>query len=435
MFQTYDEVYEWIHSHIKFGIKPGLERMEWMLGKLRNPEKSLKAIHVGGTNGKGSTVTYIQSILKAAGYQIGTFTSPAIEHFNERISVNGSPITDQEMIEVASTMQPITKEMEDLEIGPPTEFEIITTMAIYYFSKVNPVDLAIIEVGLGGRYDSTNVIQPLLSIITNIGYDHTQILGDTIEQIAFEKAGIIKEKTLIITAEQSAEALHVIHQEASRKQAPLLRCGKDFFVTNEESIQQGERFTYEDEQHTYDQLTVRLIGKHQTVNAACALTAIHELRTNFSFQVNEIQIRNGFMAASWPGRFELLQRTPPIIIDGAHNPEGLHAFIQSISSRYAQKKIKIVFAALEDKDIFQMVQILQKAPCELYLTEFDHPRAAAIDQLTELGHSNIQLSTDWKLLLSQLVSTMRDEEVLAITGSLYFIAQVKPFLLQFIDKK
>ncbi|HYK71690.1 MAG TPA: bifunctional folylpolyglutamate synthase/dihydrofolate synthase, partial [Pseudoneobacillus sp.] len=172
MFTTYEQALEWIHSRLRLGIKPGLKRMEWMMEKLDHPERRLKTVHIGGTNGKGSTVTFLRSILQASGFQVGTFTSPYIEQFNERISVNGLSISDKEILELTNIIYPLANELEETELGGPTEFEVITAMSFYYFAKLNPVDIVIYEVGLGGRFDSTNIIHPLASIITSIGMDH-----------------------------------------------------------------------------------------------------------------------------------------------------------------------------------------------------------------------------------------------------------------------
>lgn len=187
MFTAYEEALEWIHSRLRLGMKPGLQRMEWMMEKLGHPERRIKSVHIGGTNGKGSTVTFLRSILQEAGYSVGTFTSPYFENFNERISLNGTPIGDEDLVQLANDIYSLAVELEQTELGGPTEFEIITAMAFQYFGHVRPVDLVLFEVGLGGRYDSTNIIYPVLSIITSIGLDHTAILGDTYEKIAFEK--------------------------------------------------------------------------------------------------------------------------------------------------------------------------------------------------------------------------------------------------------
>ena len=240
---TYSESISWIHSQLKHGINLGLARMEWLLEKMGNPEKELKAIHVAGTNGKGSTVTFLRSILNEAGYEVGTFTSPYIETFNERISINGNPIADNDLIELVRVVKPLAEELEKGELGPPTEFEIITAMAMYYFANIRTVDFTILEVGLGGRFDSTNTIQPLMTIITNIGMDHIHILGDTIGKIAYEKAGIIKRKVPLFTGAKQDEALSVILEEAEKKQAETFQLGMDFSVENYKSAPGGEMFT------------------------------------------------------------------------------------------------------------------------------------------------------------------------------------------------
>ena len=204
--------------------------MEWMLEKLNHPEKKLTSVHIGGTNGKGSTVTYLRSILEKAGYSTGTFTSPYIEQFNERISVNGVPISDEDLVKVANVIYPLSIQMEDTELEGPSEFEIITAMAIYYFAEIHQVDMVIFEVGMGGRFDSTNVIHPLLEIITNIGLDHVQFLGDTYKDIAFEKAGIIKKGTSLITAVDQQDAQDVILSRASELDVPAFLLERDIIL-------------------------------------------------------------------------------------------------------------------------------------------------------------------------------------------------------------
>ncbi len=190
MVRTYEEAVAWIHGRLRLGMKPGLKRMEWMMEKLGHPERRVRAVHIGGTNGKGSTVAYLRSILQAAGYSVGTFTSPYVEQFNERISINGEPIRDEEIVELVQTIKPLADELEQTELGGPTEFEVITAMMLDYFRQKKPIqDIVLIEVGLGGRLDSTNIIYPLLSVITNVSYDHMNILGDTLDQIAAEKRG------------------------------------------------------------------------------------------------------------------------------------------------------------------------------------------------------------------------------------------------------
>ncbi|MBS4202741.1 bifunctional folylpolyglutamate synthase/dihydrofolate synthase [Lederbergia citrea] len=434
MFHTYEEALDWIHSRLRFGIKPGLKRMEWMLEKLGHPERELKAIHVGGTNGKGSTVAYLRSILHESGYKVGTFTSPYIEQFNERISVNGNPIPDQAIIDMTNVIKPLADELEATELGSPTEFEVITAMAFYYFAKENPVDIAIFEVGLGGRYDSTNVIEPLVSIITNVGMDHTQILGNTIKDIAYEKAGIIKRNTPIFTAIKLNEALAVLQEEAKNKHAKLFQLGVDFFTSNYKPIDNGEQFTFSSNKLRFEKLELSLLGQHQTENAAGAIAALLYLNKTGHIEVKEEHFRAGLKKAYWPGRLELLSKSPTVLIDGAHNKEGLQAFAAAIKSRFQGRKINIVFAALKDKDLTEMFGILNSMEADLYLTQFDFPRAASAVELKDMsGNPNAKIHHDWPQLLKQLISSSKPDELIAVTGSLYFISEVKPYLSEVLQ--
>ncbi|WLR44092.1 Mur ligase family protein [Bacillus carboniphilus] len=215
MVTNVQEAIDWIHSKLKFGVKPGIDRMNYILDRLGNPHQKSKYVHIAGTNGKGSTLTFLNEIVQSANYSVGTFTSPYIEYFNERISVNGRMISDDELVTLVNIVAPIVDEMKHAELGEATEFEIITAMMFYFFAELNPVDLVIVETGLGGLYDSTNVIKPIISIITNIGFDHTDILGDTIEEICRQKAGIIKNEVPVVTAVENQEALNVIEKQAT----------------------------------------------------------------------------------------------------------------------------------------------------------------------------------------------------------------------------
>ncbi|CAM3935858.1 bifunctional folylpolyglutamate synthase/dihydrofolate synthase [Lederbergia lenta] len=435
MFHTYDESLDWIHSRLRFGIKPGLNRMKWMLEKLDHPQKKIKAVHVGGTNGKGSTVAYCRSILVEAGYEVGTFTSPYIEQFNERISLNGRPISDDEITSLVNTIKPLADELEETELGSPTEFEIITAMAIYYFGVMNPVDITVFEVGLGGRYDSTNVIEPILTVITNVGMDHTQILGNSLEEIAYEKAGIIKQSTPIFTAVKDDRAFKVIQKEAKEKEAQLLQLGHDFVVKDILSTEYSERFAYKSVTETIENLEIRLLGHHQIENAAGAVAALLWLHGQGTIRLNKEVIRAGLVKANWPGRLEVLQKEPTIMVDGAHNPEGLRALTAALENRFFGKKLKVVFAALKDKDLTEMCTILNDMNAELYVTEFDFPRAATAEEFKKMtGNQTIITHSDWKILINNLKNTMQYNEVLVVTGSLYFISLVRPFLKDQIAK-
>jgi dihydrofolate synthase / folylpolyglutamate synthase len=433
MFTTYSEALEWIHARLRLGIKPGLSRMEWMMEKLGHPERKMKTVHIGGTNGKGSTVTFLRNILEAAGYSVGTFTSPYIEQFNERISVNGKPISDEEILELTNVIRPLADELEETELGGPTEFEVITAMSFYYFANVNQVDIVIYEVGLGGRFDSTNIIQPIASIITNIGLDHTNILGHTYGEIAFEKAGIIKDRIPTFTAVKNEDAIKVIKEQSEIKHAPLLRLNQDFTITSHSPQTNGEMFTLKSDDQTLEQLEISMIGQHQTENAALAVMAAQYINQDGDFSINEESIRTGLKKAYWPGRFEILSERPLVIIDGAHNDEGIKVLVQELSTRYSTYSIHIVFAALKDKKLDQMIAQLDSIADEISFVSFDFPRAAQAKDLFAISKSKNKVMEDnWDTHLSEIINSLGHNQILVITGSLYFISEVKLYLSEFL---
>jgi dihydrofolate synthase / folylpolyglutamate synthase len=428
MLTTYEEALNWIHSRLRLGIKPGLSRMEWMMERLGHPERRVKTIHIGGTNGKGSTVTFLRNILQSAGFEVGTFTSPYIEQFNERISVNGVPISDEEILELTNVIIPLANELEETELGGPTEFEVITAMSFYYFAKMHPVDVVIYEVGLGGRFDSTNIIYPLLSIITSIGLDHTNILGHTIEEIAFEKAGIIKNGVGLLTAAKQPEAQEVIRKQSHAKKSPVYQLGKDFSITKHESMQKGESFSISTAYGKLEDLHISMMGNHQVDNASLAVMAALYLNQFYSFLIEEKHIRDGLEKAFWPGRLEMLQENPLILLDGAHNEEGIAALVDAISSRYYDKKIHVIFTALADKKLDGMIAQLDKVADKLYFVDFDFPRASRAEDLFHISQSSKkEFTSDWKNLIQEVSSRLDENSLLVITGSLYFISEVKTF--------
>ncbi|MCU9614029.1 bifunctional folylpolyglutamate synthase/dihydrofolate synthase [Caldibacillus lycopersici] len=432
MFYTGKEVENWVNNRLKLGIKPGLKRMEWMMERLNHPEHHIKTVHIGGTNGKGSTTTFLRSILQAAGYQVGTFTSPYFEKFNDRICANGVPISDEDLIQIANVILPLAEELGNTELGEPTEFEIITAIGFYYFAKVNPVDIALIEVGLGGRLDSTNIIHPLVSVITTIGYDHMHILGNTLAEIAFEKAGIIKSGVPLITGVKNEEALPVILEQAKTKKAPIYALGKQFTVTDLGPDHHGESFSVSTAFMHYENLQLSMLGQHQIENAALAVMAAQILKEFYAFLIDDENIQNGLAKAYWPGRFEVVSNNPVIIMDGAHNKEGMESFVRSLQRHYPNKRGTILFAAMKDKPLDEMIGLLDKLPYELVFTEIDYPRAAKAEELYQLSRAEMkQARTDWKSVILEKIEQMDKEELLILTGSLYFLSEAKPFLLNF----
>ncbi|MFK2824533.1 folylpolyglutamate synthase/dihydrofolate synthase family protein [Bacillus sp. B190/17] len=424
MNHTYEQALAWIHGRLPLGIKPGLKRMEWLMEKMNHPERRLRAVHIGGTNGKGSTVAYMRSMLREAGYETGTFTSPYIEQFNERISVNGEPISNEAMIELVEIIRPLAEELEKTELGGPSEFEIITAMAMYYFAYIHPVDVVLFEVGLGGRFDSTNVIHPLLSIITTIGMDHMQFLGDTIEDIAFEKAGIIKNGVPVITGVKQKAARKVITERTREVRSSVYQLGKQFTADWQESLPQGEDFHFQSVFADMKDLHTGLNGLHQTENAAIAVMALLYLRAFYAFQIDEEQIRSGLQTANWPGRMERVSEQPVVLLDGAHNPEGMKALVASLSERFPGKEITALFAGMKDKQLDGMVVMLEEAAERIVFTSFDFPRAAGKEEFEPFLKTH-QWQEDWKGWIEEFRSSAKEDEVLVVTGSLYFISEVR----------
>lgn len=426
MFTSYEDTLNWIHSRLKLGIKPGLKRMEWMMERLDHPERTIRGIHVAGTNGKGSTVSYIRSILQEAGYVVGTFTSPYIEQFNERISINGVPISNEDMIMLANKIKPLVEELEQTDLGSPTEFEVITAMSFYYFGKVHPTDFVIYEVGLGGRFDSTNIFHPIVSVITTIGYDHMAILGDTIEKITFEKAGIIKSGVPVVSGVHQPEGVGVIEEIAKERKAKLYLAGREFSVSKHLSATQGEFFTYQSDRNHYKDLFITMKGAHQVLNASLAVKTIEYLQTYLSVIVEEQHIRAGLEKMYWMGRFEKLAENPPIIIDGAHNPEGIRELVKTVKAHLSTYPITVIFSALEDKQLDEMMKPLEEIATNIIYTSFDFPRASSAEKLYSLFPSKkARTEEDFKKAIQ--LAKANDGHAIVITGSLYFISQIRQY--------
>lgn len=425
-FNTYEEALNWIHGTLRLGIKPGLKRMELLLEKLDHPEKKNRFIHIAGTNGKGSTLTFLSSVLQKEGYRVGTFTSPYIETFNERIAINSIPISDADIVQLANQIAPITEEIAATEYGPPSEFEIITAMMFLYFAEFEAIDFGVIEVGLGGRLDSTNVLTPILSIITTIGLDHMEFLGNTIEEIAFEKGGIIKPGIPVVTGVLQDSVIATLAELAASRCSPFYLYKKDF--TSEKV--ENELVNYRDTFGELKALQLGLAGDHQIQNASVAIYALRFLQEEKWIHLSEKGLREGLADAFWPGRLEKVTENPTIILDGAHNPEGIRALIQTLQQVNSEKVI-LLFSALLDKKYDEMIQEIQAnvKNVEIYLTTFDFPRAMAKKDVLEVAkRHNLSPVLNWKEFLEQ-VPQKRDENPLYITGSLYFISEVRKHLL------
>ncbi|MBM7636324.1 bifunctional folylpolyglutamate synthase/dihydrofolate synthase [Streptococcus saliviloxodontae] len=413
---TYQEVLDWIHSKLAFGIKPGLERMAWMLNELGNPQESLKAIHVVGTNGKGSTVNDLQHILTASGYEVGTFTSPYIMDFRERISLNGHMMSKEDLVAIAELAKPVVERLPlETDLEAATEFEVITLLMFLYFGAYHPVDVAIIEAGMGGRYDSTNLFNALAVICPSIGLDHQAVLGNSYAEIAREKAGVLKAGEPFIFASENADVLAVFQEEAQKHANPLYQYGKDF------AMKEAGQLSYISPTSRLSDIELAMPGHHQVVNAALVLKTLELLQIDFP-KVTEESIRQGLAQASWLGRTELMR--PNLMIDGAHNNESIEALVELMTSRYRDKKVHILFSAIDTKPIEGMLQQLEQLG-DVTVTSFDYPNAVALEAYPERYQSIL----DFKTWLSECQSDSTDDFYL-VTGSLYFISQVRHYLLE-----
>ncbi|MEB6241628.1 bifunctional folylpolyglutamate synthase/dihydrofolate synthase [Staphylococcus gallinarum] len=411
-----DSLY-WIHERTKFGIKPGVKRMEWMLERLNNPQFNINGIHVGGTNGKGSTVAYLRSALVDNGYEVGTFTSPFIETFNERISLNGVPISDDEIVELVQRVKPVSELLEvETDLGTATEFEIITTMMFLYFGELHPVDFVVIEAGLGIKNDSTNVFKPILSILTSIGLDHTDILGDTYADIARDKGAIVKPETPVIYAVKNEDALHIIRELVEQQSADGIEFERDISIISED-----EEFTYRYKDYELETLMLNMLGEHQKENAALAITALIELNEAGIVDLDFNKMIDGIESVTWTGRIERVKESPLMIVDGAHNNESIEALIETIRNYYHRDKLDVLFAATKGKPITSMVDQLKEITDTFYVTDFDFHKA--LDKQTIFD----EIKVDDKVLVDDCVRFIEnyEGEGLLITGSLYFISEVK----------
>lgn len=414
---NYDETLEWIHNRGKFGIKPGVKRMVWMLNELDNPQDNITGVHVVGTNGKGSVVSYIRSALNENEYSVGTFTSPYIEVFNERISIDGTPISNEDLAHVANIVRPVSERMaEETELGQATEFEIITAMMFVYFGNVHPVDIVVVEAGIGATHDSTNVFKPVMTILTSIGKDHTDILGETLVEITKDKAGVIKEDTPLVYFVDDTESKQVIYKVLEENHAKGIELGRDIILLDNE-----QEFSFKYNDYDFNDIQLKMLGHHQMQNASLALAALLEMHDLDIVNLDMNKTVHGVENVTWVGRIEVLQEDPTIIIDGAHNKEAVDVLIKTIKENYADRKITVLFSCVDGKPIQYMVDELASIADEFVVTEFDFYRKKPVQDIyNAVNHPNLKQVDDYIKFVDQF-----DGDVLLCTGSLYFISYIK----------
>ena len=413
----YQEALDWIHGQLKFGIKPGLERMAWMLEELGNPQDNLKAVHIVGTNGKGSTVNALQTIFSQAGYEVGTFTSPYIIDFKERISINGQMISEENLLGLVERVKPVVERLpKETEHENATEFEIITVLMFLYFGQVHPVDIAFIEAGMGGLHDSTNLFSPLAVICPSIGLDHQAVLGNTHAEIATEKAGVLKNGASFIYATDRTAVRDVFKQKANEEGSKTYELGKDFTA---EGSSHSFDFIYKEQR--LEGIALAMAGQHQVANASLAIMASLLLQKDYPKVTPEL-IKDALAHASWLGRTEFLM--PNLMIDGAHNNESVKVLIDLLRSEYADKDIELLFAAIDTKPIDSMLAQLESVG-DLTVTSFEYPNSVKLDKYP-VTYKQV---SDFQTWIEEHV-TANDDKLYVITGSLYFISQVRKWILE-----
>ena len=420
---TYNEAIAYIHSISWRGSRPGLERIRVLCDLLGNPQDSLSFVHVAGTNGKGSVCAMLSEMFQSAGYRTGTFTSPYVYCFNERMAIDGTPISDSRLTEVIEKIRPVAERMED----PPTEFELITAAAFLYFQE-EQCQIVILETGLGGRLDSTNIIKtPVAAVITEIGLDHTAQLGSTIAEIAGEKAGIIKSGCPVILGSSREEAVQVVKERAALVGAPVYPV--DFAKLRIEEVSLEEtRFSFAGENKPYH---LRLLGKYQPKNAAIAIETARVLG------LPEESIRSGIENARWPARFEILRRNPLVIFDGGHNPQGIAAVVETAEALFPNK-VNILTGVMADKEYITMARELGNVAANVFCVTPNNGRALPAREyavvFAKAGMSARSVECMEDALEAAMEKSHNDGRPLLIVGSLYMYKDVLESL-EYLEQK
>lgn len=413
---NYTETLNFIHSFKGNGRRPQLRRMRWLLKQAGDPQSHYPTVHIVGTNGKGSTTSYLQNILTKSGYQVGTFTSPYITRFNERISINGTEIPDKDLISLVAKAQVLLNDLEEhTDFERPTEFELVTLLMFLYFN-LKQVDIAIIEAGIGGRLDSTNVLSPELVICTSIGFDHTETLGNSLLDISNHKAGVMRENTPILLGRVSTEVEHFFNQKSHDLQAPLAIIDREIQLLSKDD--QTIQISYDHWESP--NLKLPMLGQHQENNAGLAVTAAHLLAQTFP-KITDKSIQEGIEETHWPGRSEWIGNN--IYLDGAHNPQGIASLKQVLKDNFANRRVHILFAGLRRKPLADLLEELKDY--DITVTSFDFFEALPLDDYPK----DFKRVADYRDWLAQAESANSDD-LFVVTGSLYFISAVRNYLIK-----
>ncbi len=444
MPRTYEQALSYLYSFVDYSAERSyryspdvfdLSRVRLLLERLGNPHECYRSFHVAGTKGKGSVSSFIASALRQAGYRTAFYSSPHLVDFNERIQIDGDSITGHDLAALVDELEPVVSQVPEL-----TMYEIVTVLAFLHFAR-QKVECAVIEVGLGGRLDATNVLRPVVSVITSLSYDHTHLLGDRLSDIAGEKAGIIKPGVPIVLAPQQHEAEHVVARIAQERGSPLVRVGKDWLFAPGVHALTGQSL-YIWPSHEQDQMDafvesggglewvppryeIPLLGYHQVTNCAVAYAALQVARSA-GLQVSEAAIRTGFARTVWPGRFQVLSQDPIVIVDAAHNRDSALKLRIALDDYFPGQFVTMVFGASVDKDLTGMFDELLPRVARLIATQAEHPRAAEVADLAALAHGHgtrVETVVPVRQAIGRGLQIQRPDEVLLVTGSLFVVGE------------
>ena len=406
-----------------------LRRIERLLARMSNPQNAAKTVHIAGTKGKGSTAAMLASILKQSGYRTGLYTSPHLLSIRERIQVDGRQISEDEFARLAGRIKPEVEAVNTGgDLGELTTYEILTALAFMYFQD-RGVAYQVLETGLGGRLDATNVVQPEVCVITSISYDHMDVLGDTLAEIAREKAGIIKSGSIVVTAPQIPEAMNVLENVCRQQEVKLVRVGSDVSWRRKSISPEKQSFQLMGLKGNYN-IEVPLLGEYQLENAATAITAAETLAGRGAVITAEA-ITSGIAGVNWPGRLQVLRRKPWVIVDGAHNGDSVQRLVAALRQYFTFEKAVVIFGASSDKNIAAMVAELKTFPDRVIVTSSHHPRAVAVEQLVEeFSRENIipEVSEDVASAVEKALSLAGPADLVCAAGSLFLVAEVMEYM-------
>lgn len=414
------EILKYLYGLEAHGIKPGLGRIKRLLRALGDPQKGFHSIHVAGTNGKGSTCAFLFSVLREAGFPTGLYTSPHLERFNERIRTSTGLISDKDVVRTALRV----KEAADETGQKASFFEFTTAMAFEYF-RMRGVEMAVVETGMGGRWDATNVLSPLVSVITTVGLDHMEYLGDDITSIAREKAGIIKKGAPLITGVAKGPALKVLMAKAKEKRSSVFLSGRDFAFTRGP----GGLFDYAGASMALEGLSIGLIGGHQHSNAACALAALEAIG-EMGYRITGPSIRRGLKEAQWPGRVEVVGRRPLIVLDAAHNPDGARSLGEALKT-FGWRRLIIVLGIMSDKDVEGILKPLAPLSDVVMVAAPATPRAASAETLVDLLKRHKRPARPYPSVAAACRAALKEakrDDAICVTGSIYTVGEARKCL-------